>query len=148
MSKTYILTWNPLAYPWKEMEQQAEAVRVIGHLDADWTCGRTKRISDGDRIFLLRQREEPRGIVASGVAISSPYEQPHWDGTGRSIWFLRIRFDAIVGVRGKPLLPVSELQKAVPIPNDWGPRNSGQSIRPDAAEKLENLWRAFLKGVL
>jgi hypothetical protein len=44
----------------------------------DWSCGNSKSIANGDRLFLLRQGEEPRGIVGVGYAESEPYRDTHW----------------------------------------------------------------------
>ena len=76
--KTYLLTWNPKRFDW-DMEQDLNELKSHGFFDGRWSCGRTKRIESGDRLFLLRQGQEPRGIVASGYAKSSPHTDVHWD---------------------------------------------------------------------
>ena len=38
----------------------------------EWSCGVTKTIEPGDRVFLIKLGKEPRGIVGSGRADSAP----------------------------------------------------------------------------
>ena len=53
---TYLLTWNPNNWPWDNLE---DAVRVTAEgrpVDDRWSCGNTKRIRVGDRLFLSPRR--------------------------------------------------------------------------------------------
>jgi 5-methylcytosine-specific restriction enzyme A len=68
--ETFLLTWNPKKWPWDDLDADYEQVRKCGFLDERWTCGRSKRLRADDRVFLLRQGEEPRGILASGFVTS------------------------------------------------------------------------------
>ncbi len=56
---TYLLTWNPNIWPWDELEEELAAMRKQGFLNSTWSCGVTKQIKIGDRVFLLRQGKEP-----------------------------------------------------------------------------------------
>ena len=76
---TYLLTWNPSRWSWPELARAAYLVREEGSALQRWSVGNTRKIGVGDRVFLLRQGVEPRGIVASGVVIEPPYEDLHWD---------------------------------------------------------------------
>src|SRR4051812_1432251 len=71
---TYLLTWNPNNWPWDDLEFVAGKTAEGRHVDDRWSCGNTKRIRAGDRLFLLRQGVEPRGIMAAGWATSMVYE--------------------------------------------------------------------------
>ncbi|GAC1475232.1 MAG: hypothetical protein NVSMB9_27250 [Isosphaeraceae bacterium] len=70
---TYLLTWNPKRHAWANLEAEVRATTegrlVYRHR---WSSGSTKRIRRGDRLFLLRQGVEPRGIMAAGWATSKP----------------------------------------------------------------------------
>ena len=63
---TYLLTWNPSKWPWPELDDCIREIRATGHYRERWSCGRNRKIVEGDRVFLLRQGLEPRGIVGSG----------------------------------------------------------------------------------
>lgn len=143
MAETYILTWNPDERTWTDMAGKIAEIAHCGYYDDDWNC--TANMEKGARVFLLRQRKEPRGIVASGIATSDVYEREHWDGSGRQIPYVAVRFDAILDGEAEPILTIGELRENVPIPNRWVPRNSGQAIPPDAANTLETVWKSFLQ---
>jgi 5-methylcytosine-specific restriction protein A len=74
---TYLLTWNPNRWAWTDLTLMAHRVREEGSALMRWSCGNTRRIEAGDRVFLLRQGAEPKGILASGMVIEPPYEDVH-----------------------------------------------------------------------
>jgi len=76
--QTFLLTWNPDKWPWSTFNRNYDRARKQGFLDYDWSSGRSQRLRRGDRVFLLRQGVEPRGILASGVVTSDrPYRAIH-----------------------------------------------------------------------
>ncbi|HEY9401493.1 MAG TPA: hypothetical protein VIQ24_02280, partial [Pyrinomonadaceae bacterium] len=75
---TYLLTWSPKKWLWTDLAQRIKEIKRKGFSITDWSCGNNRSIADGSRLFLLRQGEEPRGIVGAGFAISEPYEEVHW----------------------------------------------------------------------
>jgi hypothetical protein len=80
---TYLLTWNPRNSPWDDRERMVGLTAEGRPVEDQWSCGNTKRIRPGDRLFLLRQGQEPRGVMAAGWATSVIYEGPHWDEARR-----------------------------------------------------------------
>ena len=79
----YLLTWNPdKAYKWEDLQDCIDDVRDHGFYATAWSCGRNRRITAGDRVFMMRQGHgsgERRGVFASGWATSDVYQQEHWD---------------------------------------------------------------------
>jgi 5-methylcytosine-specific restriction protein A len=63
---TYLLTWSPKKWPWEDLSRRIGEIARQGFCVSDWSCGNNKSIARGDRLFLLRQGEEPRGIVGAG----------------------------------------------------------------------------------
>ena len=61
---SYLLTWNSEKY-------DRSAVDIAEH--DKWSTGVTRSISEGDRLFFLKFGRQPRGIVASGRAVSKVY---------------------------------------------------------------------------
>jgi len=56
----YLLTWNPNNFPWTDSKVVDEmAGGAIPPLR--WSCGNTRTIDIGSRVFILRQGVEPRG---------------------------------------------------------------------------------------
>jgi len=154
---TYLLTWNPndssvseVAAEWRRLSSGRKPRK------ADWSCGVNKSIEPGSRVFLHRQRREPRGIVASGVTVSGSYQGRHWDPAkrreGKKAIYVDWVVDAAVDGFGdndtlRPfaahLVPSGPIHDLVPWSNMQG---SGTSIHPDAAAELERCWAMHLGG--
>lgn len=79
---TYLLAWNPRRWDWEAIDDHVQELERKGATVRRWSCANSRRIREGDRLFLIRQGEEPRGIFASGVADSNWYEDLHWDEAG------------------------------------------------------------------
>ncbi len=143
--QTFLLTWNPTRWSWDELDVDYERAQQQGFLDSRWSCGRSKRLRAGDRVFLLRQGAEPRGIVASGFVTSDePFEDEHFTDEGRLALYVLARFDMLLHPSREPILPRSRLASGALAEVHWDSQASGITIPPDAAAELEDLWRAFL----
>lgn len=141
---TYLITWNPNRWEW-DMQEDIAAFRARGFFDSRWSCGRTKSIEVGDRLFLLRQGREPRGIVASGVAKSEPYLDEHWDDNrSDKALYVKARFDSLLDPDKDGVLSLFQLQGGALGAVNWQTQSSGISISPEASAELEQRWRAFL----
>lgn len=79
--KTWLFTWNRDRWPWDDKlsgyKELISNIHQIGHAYTVWTCGVNKSIQPGDRIFLIKLGSKPKGIVASGTAISPVFEGTH-----------------------------------------------------------------------
>lgn len=75
--RAYVLIWNPSEWPWDE-DDYAEKVRqtAVGKLlPSQWSCGNTKKIRPGDRLYLLRVESE-RGLIGSGLVTKNCLRRP------------------------------------------------------------------------
>ena len=146
---TFLLTWNPHNWPWENLEDEVRITAAGRPVDERWSCGNTKRIRVGDRLFLLRQAVEPRGIMAAGWATSATYEGPHWDperrNRGDTALHVDTRFDRILNPDFDDILPLASLQFGALGSVNWSTPASGIQIR-QGVEELERLW-AELVGV-
>lgn len=143
--QTFLLTWNPKKWTWSTLDADYDRARQQGFLDNRWSCGRSKRIRSGDRIFLLRQGQEPRGIVASGFITSDePFSADHFTEAGRSALYVDARFDVLLHPDHEPILSRTSLDAGALANVHWDTQVGGITIAPDAAAELEELWRAFL----
>jgi len=79
---TYLMTWNPDRWAWEEIGDAAEATAAGEGYQSRWSSGNTKTIKRGERVFLLRQGQEPKGIVGTGWTTSDSYEADHWNEKG------------------------------------------------------------------
>ena len=41
-----------------------------------WGCGSSRSLMPGDRVFVHRVAQEPKGVFASGYVTRAPYEVP------------------------------------------------------------------------
>ena len=80
----YLLAWNPKRWSWDEIDELSLKVEKGQSVTRRWSCGNSKRIKPGDRVFIICLGEEPRGIFASGIVIIGPYEDLHWDEQKRA----------------------------------------------------------------
>ncbi len=137
--RTFLITWNPRVYEWRDLRADVRRLRRDGLLHADWSCARSKQIRRGDRVFLLRQGVEPRGIVGSGWATSDWYEGPGWRRAGVPCNYFDMDFDVLLDAREEPILP----REALPSGMYWDTQVSGTRIPDDVARRLEKMWRSL-----
>ena len=81
--KYWLLTWNPNRWAWDELhggfDDMKNRIKQVGKVYDTWSTGVNVSIKEGDRVFLIRLGKEPRGIVASGYAVTKVFISPHWD---------------------------------------------------------------------
>jgi 5-methylcytosine-specific restriction protein A len=75
---TYLLTWNPARFPWSGLADEARLLQRGKESIGRWSCGSSRSIRQGDRLFVIRQGKPPRGIVAAGWATSEVFVDDHW----------------------------------------------------------------------
>ncbi|TFG59201.1 MAG: hypothetical protein E4H32_10485 [Nitrospirales bacterium] len=139
--KTILFTWNPRKWQWDDLAQAVYEVNVEGrHLD-EWSCGRTRDIAAGDRAFLMRLGEAPKGIIGSGVVVSTPREGLHWNreraDLGETVYRVEVLFDVLSET---PLIYENALADEVLGRHKWFPQASGTQIPDDIAKHLEKVW--------
>lgn len=145
---TYLLTWNPRRWHWSDIDDDIEAFDRQGFVRSSWSTGVTRKIVPGDRVFLMRLGEDPRGIVASGWAVSEVYEGGHWtdetdvDADYGTALYIDIILDILLDPRTRTL-PHSRLRDGIMARMNWTPQASGVTIPNDIAAELERIWRDF-----
>jgi hypothetical protein len=155
---TYLLTFNPeKAYKWEDLQDCIEDVRDHGFYATSWSCGRNRKITAGDRVFMMRQGHqsgERRGIFASGWATSDVYQQEHWDETearkGKLALYVPIRLDVLLDSDSEPILPRSVLREDPLAGGPWDARTGGVTLPGEIAAELEREWACLLasKGIV
>ena len=148
--RSWLLTWNPKRWHWDdrydgywEMRHQIEQV---GKAYFTWSCGMNKSIRAGDRFFLIRLGEDPRGIVASGFAATDVFEGPHWDpiraANGDNCRRIYIEFDIILDAENEPIIPIEFLKTCFPEVC-WSSQTSGIEIPSRVVDEIEQIWEAL-----
>lgn len=143
MSSTYLLTWNPSRWVWDTLARDARRSAEGDVVKERWSSGNTKRIAPGDRLFLMRLGVEPRGIIASGWALSEPQPGPHWDAEravkGDTALYVDAEFERVLDPEVVAPLAIKDLERRFPdFP--WSPQASGIEIPSETALGLEAVW--------
>lgn len=140
----FLLTWNPTKWiisdeAWLDQVEQT----VAGDLYTEpWSIGsRTGGIELGDRFFLVRVHSD-RGIVASGIAISSAYKDRHWDKAkarrGNLANYVDVEWDWQVPIDQR--LSIEQLKLEVPGAPWDNLMGSGVKLSEDDGNRLLRLW--------
>lgn len=139
--RTFLFTWNPNKWEWRDLPQAVYEANVEGRYLYQWSCGTTRRIYPGDRVFLLRLGVSPKGIIGAGVVVSEPSEEIHWDPEKaeqrKTVYSVEILFDVLSYL---PILGEITLASGVLGKYNWFPHASGTRIPNEVADKLEKLW--------
>jgi 5-methylcytosine-specific restriction protein A len=147
---TYLMSWNPKRWTWHGLEESIARIRADQHLNERWSCGVNRSVRSGDRIFLIRLGLQPKGIIASGWAISNVHQGKHWDWElarhGKQALYVDIDLDVLLNPDTEDILPRTELNKGVLAEMHWDTQASGVRIPDHVARELERRWSQFLRG--
>jgi 5-methylcytosine-specific restriction protein A len=143
---TYLLTWKPDKWLWGDLQACIAEIKTKGYLKDRWSCGVTKKIHIGDRVFLMRQGKDKPGIIGSGWATSPYYRGAHWDKTSNKKYalYINIQLDVLLDPESEPIFPRSKLKRGILASGPWDTQNSGVTIPGRVASKLEGEWAKFL----
>ncbi len=148
--KTYLLTWNPDGYHWPtDVLTKLKAALAEGPVADTWSTGNTTSIQPGDRFYLLRLGQEPKGIFASGRITSAASRAPHWDpvraSAGDTYNQVDIAIETLLNPWEKRILDHAQLERLLPEVN-WSPQASGTSVPSSLVSTLDAAWEAILAG--
>lgn len=144
IQNSYLFAWNPDKWKWEDLENNIEELQNKGTITLRWSCRSHKSIRIGDRAFLVRLGDIPRGIMASGYVVSEPFLSPHWSGEEKDVPRVLIEFDVILNPNKEPILTLDLLKTGNLTKQHWTPQASGISIQTDCVEELEATWFEFL----
>lgn len=97
MASTYLMTWNPTISPIADYDQIVRDANSAKGCKLSWSCGNTKRIEPGDRLFFFRQGLHPKGIIGDGYALSHPYPDQAWNADSKSeTHYVDVRWDYLI----------------------------------------------------
>lgn len=144
--KSWLLTWNPKRWPWSEglysFEEMKQEFDQLGFTISKWTCGVTKSIQEGDKVYLIRLGTEPRGIIARGIALSQVFSGTHWNasaaGKAREANRIFVKFDRLCNSKNDVLIEFPKL-KALSDTFCWSSQSSGISVPNHIALDLDRL---------
>ncbi|MEK6324230.1 MAG: hypothetical protein AABN33_21540 [Acidobacteriota bacterium] len=110
--RTFLLTWKQEIRPWETLF--SARVQSGQRVSFTATSGNQKHIEKGDRLFLLKQGADPKGIIGSGWATGECYRDLHWDNSRASQQhyanYVPMIFDQLVHPDSGEILPISALR--------------------------------------
>ena len=140
---TIILFWNPEVSSFKIAAYQ-RLLENINHGHMNWSIHEHEKAHFGDRFFMVCCGRKSAGICMSGYLVSEPYIDKDWAGKDRVVYYADIAIDYIINPKNLPILPSEEIMKEIPD-FDWLGGHSGRVLAPEAAVKLEALWKTFVQ---
>lgn len=142
--KTFLFAWNPKKWNWTTLEQSIDQIEQTGRATEKWSVISHKKIQPGDRAFLIRLGEEPKGIMAAGFVATTPFLSKHWSGEDKLVHRVMIDFEVILNPEKEPLLSLEILKNGNLAKVNWTPQSSGIEINPEVTDELEAVWFDFL----
>jgi len=87
---------------------------------------------------MMRTGDDKAGIVFSGQFITNPYPDDDWDGSTKRRMYVDMVCTNAAEPGAAPLIPLEELQKAVPS-FDWSRGHSGVLMANKVTDELAKL---------
>lgn len=144
--KTVIFKWNPAfsSYSMMHYLNFLNGIREYKEFDYNWSVWNWQEIHKGDRFFMVKVGMYGQtGIVASGEVTSEPYKDEDWSGKVRETYYVDFQPDVLLNPDALPILSCRELERAIPD-FEWARGHSGLVLTDLQAQKLEEVWAAFL----
>ncbi|MFC1507839.1 HNH endonuclease [Pseudomonadota bacterium] len=139
---TYLLTWKPTEWDYEKLKERLDEFES-GNTIQRWSCGTTKSIAIGSRVFLMKQGKGARGIFGSGVVEQVPFQDEHYNEEkrkqGKLANYVLVDFNKFYDPLGGIKINDSELftlHKSI-----WNSQGSGKKILPSVAAELETIWQ-------
>ena|SRR5215831_4506407 len=102
---TYLLTWKSQTWAWDDLEECIAASNRGEIVEEPWSCGNRRTITEGERVFLLKQGSDSPGLMGSGWVTKGSYLAKHWDQNHRSgsrkAWYVNVDWDAIISAENR-----------------------------------------------
>ncbi|HRQ22687.1 MAG TPA: HNH endonuclease [Anaerolineales bacterium] len=148
--KTFLLAWSPIRSrsEWDNFSELSRDVKNGNIQPIRWSCGNSKRLQKGDRVFFIRLAKEPKGLFASGYVAENSYEDTHWEREkakqGKTSYFVKVKLDVLLDPNSEDQILSRKLLDEPPFSDmHWDTQVSGVEIPSDIAGELETLWRNF-----
>ena len=137
----YLMTWKPDKWEYTQLKKRIERFNA-GDKIQQWSCGTTRKIAKGSRIFLMQQGKGNGGLFGSGVVTKEPFEAEHYDEikqkSGKSAMYIMVDFDHFYDPTSDIKISTEEIKKL--DDKIWRSQGSGKKIPDDVAHKLQKIW--------
>jgi len=148
---SFLLTWNPTRWSWDDLKRERDRLSRGEPVVMRWSTGNTRRISIGDELFLMKQGDAPRGIVAHGRAVSDVFDQPHWDderrAKGENALYVVVQWKEILDPAEHPPMQVHGVTSTHLASVNWSTQVSDIAISAEAADELRRVWLGYASSL-
>lgn len=138
---TYVFAWNPKLWGWPELADDVRRLRRRGHVDIEWSSGRTRALEPGSRAFFVRLGVPPKGLIGAGHTLAVPQTRRHWlaekAALGASTNYVQLRLEFLTDL---PIITLDELARPPFSRFRWAVRQSGTRMPSTIADALEPWW--------
>ena len=141
--QTFMLTWNPQQYRPNDLAEEVFQIETGEPYRGAWSTGRRKKLPVGSRVFLVRQGNDPRGVVAAGFTTTEP--EPGESDDDHSLYCKLVWTMVLDDAKGH-LLCLEELRNTPLLVNvPWGIQGGGREFASSEAAQLEVVWGALIR---
>jgi len=132
----FLLTWKESGWPYADLLALVRAFDRDGAAEKPWRLRSHKQAQVGDRVWLLKQGQTPRGIFGVGRIIGAPTSETTEDGGER--WSAMVRFEELVDPKKSFLIPEAALTDVLK-PSQLRAQASGDPLSDEQDQALDNL---------
>ncbi|WP_158899364.1 hypothetical protein [Burkholderia sp. L27(2015)] len=142
----FLLIWSPRKWPWPELPDicaevaRRQALSLSMPVPDSWGCGFSRGLVPGDRVFIHRVAQEPKGLFASGWVTRAPYEVPDPQRKRGYRLVIDFTYDWLVDAHHEVVITREELRSHPFSVQQWDAQSSGNLIKPMVEGPLEKLW--------
>jgi hypothetical protein len=134
----YLLTWDPKEFPFPELMDRIHQIEDQGFTNFEWETGDGRKMSPGERVFLLRQGADPRGLVGVGEVQGRRVRgRLDPDETQQHKLLTETRWTAL---SREPFLDLPLLTRETGESQVWSSRASSIQLDPALSQRLEEIW--------
>jgi 5-methylcytosine-specific restriction protein A len=134
---TYLLTWKPDEWEYKKLQEYIESFNA-GHTKQRWSCGTSKSILVGSRVFLMSQGKGKVGIFGSGKVVEAPFEADHYSDAKKTALYIMVEFDKLYDPSTQIKIDREEVKRLDDKLSKA--QGSGKIINDELAVQIEKLW--------
>jgi len=141
-----IFAWDPKDSKWTAEKYKEACLKVKNgekYLIRDWKCGRKDEVEIGTEVFIIKVREEPKGIIGHGYIKKAPNKKDDEDKK----WWVDIEFDKLLDYENEKILKTEDLINKLSEQN-WtnGIQNPGTKIKETEVPELKEMWNKLING--
>ena len=139
-----IFAWDPKDSKWTAEKYKEACLKVKNgekYLIRDWKCGRKDEVEIGTEVFIIKVREEPKGIIGHGYIKKAPNKK---DDEDKKCW-VDIEFDKLLDYENEKILKTEDLINKLSEQN-WtnGIQNPGTKIKETEVPELKEMWNKLI----